>query len=108
MGRGTKFSQWTANIWTIWTNQTYSTDGLFRAQYTFLVAGGEWTDDDYDDDGNYDYGDDVYWLLMSDRVDDMGSCRPVIASSVQAMPLLSHSPALALSQAGVQHSFCSI
>ena len=40
LGRGTKFSQWMANIWTIWTNQTYSTDGLFRAQYTFLVAGG--------------------------------------------------------------------
>ena len=58
LGRGTKFSQWTANIWTIWTNQTYSTDGLFRAQYTFLVAGGEWADDD-DDHGDYDYGDDV-------------------------------------------------
>ena len=29
-----------ANIWTIRTNKTYSRDGLFRAQYTFLVAGG--------------------------------------------------------------------
>ena len=36
------------------TNKTYSTDGLFRAQYTFLVAGGEWADDDDDDDGDCD------------------------------------------------------
>ena len=40
------------------TKKTFSTDGLFRAQYTFLVAGGEWADDD-DDHGDYDYGDDV-------------------------------------------------
>ena len=71
-----------ANIWTIRTNKTYSTDGLFRAQYTFLVAGGEWADDDDDDDGDgdCDNGDDVYWLLMSDGVGDMESCKPHQAS----------------------------
>ena len=68
-----------ANIWTIRTNKTCATDGLFRAQYTFLVAGGEWADDD-DDDDDGDNGDDVYWLLMSDGVGDMESCKPHQAS----------------------------
>ena len=47
-----------ANIWTIWTNKTYSTDRLFRAQYTFFVAGGAQPTRRADDDGDYEYGDD--------------------------------------------------